>query len=149
MRKKTTTIRRAESKSPEETERLAEELARGFKGGERVALVGELGGGKTTFVRGMARALGVKGYVKSPSFAIINIYDGGRLPLYHIDLYRVEGPRDLYETGIEEYVYSKGVSVIEWADRAPEVVEDCSHVVRFLFRSEKVRGIEIEKRQDF
>jgi len=146
--KKTTTIRKAESKSPEETERLGEELARGLKGGDVVALVGELGGGKTTFVRGMARALGVKGYVKSPSFAIINIYDGGRLPFYHIDLYRIEGARDLYETGMDEYVYSKGVSVIEWAERAPEIMEDCSHVVRFLFRSENERAIEIEKRDN-
>ncbi len=148
MSKKTTTIRKAESKSPEETERLGEELARGLKGGDVVALVGELGGGKTTFVRGMARALGVKGYVKSPSFAIINIYDGGRLPFYHIDLYRIEGARDLYETGMDEYVYSKGVSVIEWAERAPEIMEDCSHVVRFLFRSENERAIEIEKRDN-
>ncbi|CAG1772354.1 partial tRNA threonylcarbamoyladenosine biosynthesis protein TsaE, partial [uncultured bacterium] len=77
--------------SPEETERLGEELGAVLKEGALVALVGELGGGKTRFVRGMAKGLGSRGFVKSPSFTIINIYEGGRLPLYHIDLYRLGG----------------------------------------------------------
>ncbi|GMR04533.1 MAG: tRNA (adenosine(37)-N6)-threonylcarbamoyltransferase complex ATPase subunit type 1 TsaE [Thermodesulfobacteriota bacterium] len=135
-----------ESKSPEDTERLGHELVRGFKGGERVALVGGLGGGKTCFVRGMARGLGTKGYVKSPSFTIINIYEEGRLPLYHIDLYRLKGDEELFETGVEEYIHSNGVCAIEWADRAPDLLDECDIVVRFGFLGENERLIEIEKR---
>ncbi|HAV43480.1 TPA: tRNA (adenosine(37)-N6)-threonylcarbamoyltransferase complex ATPase subunit type 1 TsaE [bacterium] len=110
------------SRSLEETQDLAEELARHLVGGDVLALVGELGSGKTSFVQGLARGLGVKGYVRSPSFTIINEYQG-RVPLYHFDFYRVESLDEIYELGCEEYFYSeKGVCVIEWAEKFIEIL---------------------------
>ncbi len=130
---------------PEETERLGEKLSEKLSAGDIVGLVGELGGGKTTFVHGMARGLGVKGYVKSPSFTMVNVYEGGRLPLYHIDLYRVRGAEEAVEAGLEEYIYGSGVSIIEWADRVPEILKSCTVVVRFFYEGEDRRRIEIER----
>lgn len=131
--------------SPEETEALGAELAKGLLSnpGAVIGLVGELGAGKTSFVRGMARGLGATGYVKSPSFTLINIYEGGRLPLYHIDLYRLAKAEELYAAGLEEYIYAKGISVIEWADKFPALLAQCGVTVRFSYKGEKAREIEI------
>lgn len=129
--------------SPEETERLGEELAASLREGDLVALIGELGGGKTRFVRGIASGLGSKGFVKSPSFTIINIYEGGRLPLYHMDLYRIGMAAELHSAGLEEYLYGKGVAAIEWADKAPELLEECRITVSFSHAGENEREIEI------
>lgn len=133
--------------SAEETEALGAEFSKRLKPGDRVALVGELGGGKTCFVRGLARGLGERGYVKSPSFTIIHIYEGGRLPLYHIDLYRLGKIEEFAEAGLEEYVYSEGVSVIEWADKIPELVEECKFIVSFTHGGGETRTIEITSRK--
>ena len=129
--------------SPEETEELGEKLSKELKEGDRVALVGELGGGKTRFVRGVARGLGSKGFIKSPSFTIINIYEGGRLPLYHIDLYRIGRADELFEAGVEEYIYGKGISIIEWADKVPALLEDSTLVIRFSYAGETRRVVEV------
>jgi tRNA threonylcarbamoyladenosine biosynthesis protein TsaE len=137
------------SSSPDETERFGTELAGRLSKGDVVGLVGELGSGKTCFVRGLARGLGSKGYIKSPSFTIINIYEGGRLPLYHIDLYRIARVDDLFETGLEEYIPSNGVSVIEWADRFEGVLNDCTVVVRFSYEGEGARRISVERRSGY
>lgn len=131
--------------SPEETEALGQRLSKELEEGERVALVGELGGGKTRFVRGVARGLGSKGFIKSPSFTIINIYEGGRIPLYHIDLYRIGRAGELFETGVEEYIYGRGISIIEWADKAPAILDDCTLVIRFSHAGEERRVIEITR----
>lgn len=109
-----------ESRSPEETQQFAKDLAGQLKPGDVVALTGELGAGKTCFTKGLAIGMGVKGYVKSPSFTILNIYnehEEGRLPFYHIDLYRIENKLELVDLGLDEYVYGKGVTVIEWAEK--------------------------------
>lgn len=132
--------------SPQATEELGVELSKRLKEGDRVALVGELGSGKTRFVRGVARGLGSRGFIKSPSFTIINIYEGGRLPLYHIDLYRISRPGEFESAGLEEYVYGRGVSIIEWADRLPELVKDSNVVVTFAHKGENEREIIIETR---
>lgn len=129
--------------SPEETERLGEELADSLREGDLVALTGELGGGKTRFVRGIAKGLGSRGFVKSPSFTIINIYEGGRLPLYHIDLYRIGRAGELHSAGLEEYLYGNGVAAIEWADKAPELLGECRITVSFSYAGENEREIEI------
>lgn len=131
------------SASPEETERIGERLSESLKEGDRIALVGELGGGKTRFVRGLARGLGSRGFVKSPSFTIVNIYEGGRLPLYHIDLYRIGRADEFESAGLDELVYGRGVSAIEWADRAPGLLDECRIVVSFSHVSENEREIEI------
>lgn len=134
--------------SPEETERLGEGLAVKLGAGDCVALTGELGGGKTRFVRGLARGLGAKGAVKSPSFTILNIYEGGRLPLYHMDLYRIMGEEEFLFAGLEEYVHGNGVAVIEWAERAPSLLRDCRITVRFRYVSNTEREIELRIKDD-
>ena len=95
-------------------------LGRLLKGGEIVALIGELGSGKTCFVRGVTQGLevGKEAWIRSPSFTLINEYDG-RLPVYHIDLYRVEGRAQLEGLNLREYLYSDGVSLIEWFEHLP------------------------------
>jgi tRNA threonylcarbamoyladenosine biosynthesis protein TsaE len=132
--------------SVEETTELGVKLAESLKPGDSVALIGELGAGKTHFVHGIARGLGVEGSVTSPSFTIINIYETrDSAKLYHVDLYRIEEAGELDELGLEEYIYSEGVTIIEWAEKAPEYLEDMRFVVRFSHESETERRIEIEE----
>ena len=79
-------------------------------------LIGDLGVGKTVFVQGFAEGIGTREYVNSPTFTIVQIYDDGRLPLYHFDVYRIEDEEEMYEVGLDEYLYGDGVCLIEWAD---------------------------------
>lgn len=101
------------SKSVEDTYALAEKLAKRLKGGEVILLNGNLGAGKTTFTKGLAKALGVEEVVTSPTFTFMKEYKG-RLSLYHFDMYRVEDEDELYELGLSDYLYMDGVCVIEW-----------------------------------
>lgn len=133
------------TKSPEETARLGAELAMHLKPGDAVALLGELGSGKTCFVRGLAEGLGVAGSVKSPSYTIVNVYEGPLVTLYHVDLYRIASTDEFYGAGIDELLHSGGVSVIEWADRVPAIMGDCTVIVRFSHVGEGERLIEIER----
>ena len=110
-----------QSKSPEETHRIAAGVAERLAPGMVLALHGDLGAGKTCFVQGMAHALGVRGPVNSPTFTLINEH-AGRLPLYHIDLYRVRGSEEALGLGLDEYLHGAGVTVIEWAERAAELL---------------------------
>lgn len=105
------------SHSPAETEALGEKFAGAARPGLVIALSGDLGAGKTQFVRGLARGLGIASRVHSPTFTLVNEYDGGRLKLFHLDLYRLETPEQLRNAGIADYLAPDGVSVIEWAER--------------------------------
>ena len=105
------------SHSPAETEALGERLGRAAARGLVIALSGDLGAGKTQFVRGLARGLGIAGRVHSPTFTLVNEYGGGRLKLFHLDLYRLETTEQLWSAGIEEFLSPDGVAVIEWAER--------------------------------
>ena len=105
------------SHSPAETEALGERFGRAARRGLVIALAGDLGAGKTQFVRGVARGLGCAGRVHSPTFTLVNEYGGGRLKCFHLDLYRLETPEQIFSAGIEEYLTPDGVSVIEWAER--------------------------------
>ncbi len=105
------------SHSPAETESLGEQFGRAAKCGWVIALTGDLGAGKTQFVRGLARGLGVTTRVHSPTFTLVNEYGGGRLKLFHLDLYRLETREQILGAGIEEFLSPDGVSVIEWAER--------------------------------
>ncbi len=105
------------SHSPAETESLGETWGRAAVRGQVLALSGDLGAGKTQLVKGLARGLGVTARVHSPSFTLVNEYGGGRLRLFHLDLYRLETPEQLHSAGVEEYLDPDGVSVIEWAER--------------------------------
>jgi tRNA threonylcarbamoyladenosine biosynthesis protein TsaE len=106
------------SHSPAETEWLGEQFGRSAKHGLVIALNGDLGAGKTQFVRGLARGLGIPARVHSPTFTLVNEYGGGRLKLFHLDLYRLETPDQVLSAGIEDYLSPDGVAVIEWAERA-------------------------------
>ena len=107
------------TKSAEETFDFAAEFAKHLKVGDTLLLIGDLGAGKTNFVQGFAHGLDVpdKVYVRSPTFAIINEYNGGKYPLYHFDFYRLESVDSLIEIAFDEYVKGDGITVIEWADK--------------------------------
>lgn len=105
------------SHSPGETETFAERLGSVVTEGCVIGLSGDLGAGKTQFVKGLARGLGIKQRVHSPTFALLNIYTGGRLPLFHLDLYRLETQEQILAAGLEEYFSPLGISVVEWAER--------------------------------
>jgi len=105
------------SHSPAETEALGEQWGRDAQYGLVIALSGDLGAGKTQLVRGLARGLGVTTRVHSPTFTLVNEYNGGRLKLFHLDLYRLETPEQIHSAGIEEFLQPDGVAVIEWAER--------------------------------
>lgn len=122
------------SNSPADTESLGEQWGRAAVPGQIFALTGDLGAGKTQLVRGLARGLGSRARVHSPTFAIVNVYDGGRLTLHHLDLYRLETPEALRSAGIDEYLTAEGVVVVEWAERwfHADAREPCGLRVRFV-----------------
>lgn len=130
--------------SPEETFELARKFASRLRSGDVLALTGELGSGKTCFVQGLAQGLGVPTgvYVRSPSFILINEYRGGRIPLYHIDFYRLSEPQELDDLGLEEYIDGDGIAVIEWADRFPGALPQRTRRIQFAIVDEKIREIE-------
>ncbi len=108
------------SNSPGETEALGTALARKLPPGAVVAFTGDLGAGKTAFVRGMARGLGIPDRVTSPTFTIVNEYEGGRLPLFHFDMYRLGSSDELFDIGWEDYLARGGVCAVEWS----EIIDD-------------------------
>ena len=106
------------SNSAQETEALGERLAARLRPGDVIAYTGDLGAGKTAFTRGLARGLGVADRVTSPTFTIVNEYEGGRLPLFHFDLYRMDSPEELFDIGWEDYLARGGVCAVEWSEHA-------------------------------
>ena len=113
------------SKSPEQTMAIAEKFASTLKYPCVISLRGELGAGKTTFAKGFAKGLGVKEVLTSPTFAILNEYNSGCLPLYHFDLYRINGVEEAYSLGFEEFfdlTKLKGISLVEWAENADGIL---------------------------
>ena len=120
------------SNSPAETEALGESWGRVAQTGWVIGLCGELGAGKTQLVRGLARGLGSPERVHSPTFTLVNVYTGGRLTLFHIDLYRLETRDQIIAAGLEEYLNPTGVAVIEWAERWFEVQNPKSKVQSWL-----------------
>lgn len=111
-----------ESKSPEDTFQIGMRLGKLAEAGEVYTLTGDLGVGKTVFTQGFAKGLGIDESVNSPTFTILQIYEGGRLPLYHFDVYRIGSVEEMEETGYEEYIMGDGVSLIEWADLIEEIL---------------------------
>ena len=134
------------SHSAAQTERLGARLGELLSAGDVILLEGPLGGGKTLLTHGIAEGLGIKEYITSPSFTLINEYrpkdTGGRLPLFHIDLYRLgDVEREADAMGMAEYLYGRGIAVVEWADRAPDVMPPEHLLVRLSIVSETKRGI--------
>jgi len=131
------------SKNSEETQMIGVRLGGLLRQGSVVCLYGELGAGKTIFVKGIAQALGISDRdITSASFTIIAAYDS-EIPLYHIDLYRLEKDADIDETGIWDYIYGDGITVIEWAERLGDIQDDFIRV-KFAIIDAGTRDIEIE-----
>lgn len=105
-----------------ETEALGEELGRTIPAGTVIAFTGDLGAGKTAFTRGLARGLGYPGRVTSPTFTVVNEYEGGRLPLFHFDMYRLGGADELFDIGWEDYLRRGGVCAVEWSENVAEAL---------------------------
>lgn len=111
-------------KNEQETREFGHNLATGLVPGTVIALIGDLGTGKTALTKSIAEGLGIEDVITSPTFNIVKEYDTGRLPLYHFDVYRIGDIDEMYELGYEEYFYGQGVSVVEWADLIEEIIPE-------------------------
>ncbi|MBA7654947.1 tRNA threonylcarbamoyladenosine biosynthesis protein TsaE [subsurface metagenome] len=132
-----------ETKSAKETIRLGKKIGKLLRPGDVVALIGKLGSGKTTLTQGLAKGLGVKkkNYVTSPSFTLIKEHKG-RMPLYHIDLYRIDNLKEVYDLGYEEYFYGEGVTIIEWAKKVRRLLPEEVLIINLEIIDENRRRIE-------
>lgn len=134
------------SNSEKDTFRTADDLSRGLKPGDVLALTGELGSGKSVFARGLLHGFGIKDkYIASPTFTLINIYKG-KLPVYHFDVYRLNSPDELINLGYEEFFFGDGVTIIEWADKVKDFLPEKYIKIELKVLSEKGRLITIDQR---
>jgi tRNA threonylcarbamoyladenosine biosynthesis protein TsaE len=129
------------SNSPGETESFGQQFAGTIKPGDVIALVGELGSGKTQFVKGLAAAIGVTTPATSPTFTLIHEYSGSRFPLCHFDFFRIEDRQAAERLGLDDYFFGDGVSVVEWADRFPDLIPKNARWISFETKSENQRAI--------
>lgn len=113
-----------ETRSPEETFAVGKSLGEKAFPGQVLTLTGDLGVGKTVFTQGLAEGLGIEEPVNSPTFTIVQVYEEGRLPFYHFDVYRIGDVEEMDEIGYEDYIYGDGVSLIEWADLIREILPE-------------------------
>ena len=132
-----------ESYSEKETYDFAYELANKAKKGDIYALIGDLGVGKTAFTKGFAEGLGIKEPIVSPTFTFVQIYDDGRMPLYHFDVYRIGDVSEMDEIGYEDYFYGDGVSIMEWANLVEDILPD--NVVRITISKELSKGLDYRR----
>lgn len=119
-----------ETFSPEETFHLGEKIGEQAKPGDLYTLIGDLGVGKTVLTQGIARGLGIKEPVSSPTFTIVQIYEEGRMPFYHFDVYRIGDVEEMEEIGYEDYFYGKGLTMIEWANLIEEILPEQYREIR-------------------
>jgi tRNA threonylcarbamoyladenosine biosynthesis protein TsaE len=131
------------SHSPEQTRQLGQRLGELAQPGDVVLLVGSLGAGKTCLTQGIAWGLGVVGYTASPSFVLMREYQG-RLPLYHIDLYRLERVAEVADLGLDDYLYGRGMCVVEWADRALSLMPPEHLLIELTYLSPRRRRLRLE-----
>ncbi len=131
---------RFDSFSGEETAKFAKELALKAKPGDIYTLIGDLGVGKTTFTQGFAEGLGIAEPVSSPTFTIVQVYDEGRMPFYHFDVYRIADPDEMYEIGYEDYFFGEGVAMIEWADLVKEIIP--KNATRIEIKKDLEKGVD-------
>lgn len=131
------------SSSEAETERIGENLARALPDGSVVALYGDLGAGKTAFVRGMARGLGIEARVSSPTFTIVNEYAGGGRELLHFDMYRLGGAEELFDIGWDDYLARGAVCAVEWSENVEDAFDGSEVRVTLRKLSDTLREIEI------
>lgn len=116
-------------RNEEDTKQFALTLANTLEKGDVIALVGNLGTGKTTLTKYIAKGLGIDDMITSPTFTIVQEYKSGRLPLYHFDVYRIMDIEEMYEMGYEEYFFGDGVSIVEWADQIEEIIPEDAKVI--------------------
>ena len=140
--------------SPEETQAIGEQIGEMLNAGHVISLVGDLGTGKTCLTQGMARGIGIapNEVVNSPSYTLINEY-GGKIPIYHIDLYRLKHHGEIVDLGLEEYLEGDGICIIEWADRMSELLPGNRIQITITWVDESTRTIELQhngtRGQDF
>lgn len=132
-----------ESDSAEDTFAFGQKLGREAVPGEIICLDGDLGVGKTVFTQGFAAGLGIDDYVNSPTFNIVKEYEGGRLPLYHFDVYRIGDPSEMEEIGYEDYFYGQGVSIVEWPGQIEELLPKEARWVRI--RKDLTKGFDYRR----
>ena len=137
-----------ETNSEKETFELGKKIGENAKAGQIYTLTGDLGVGKTVFTQGLAAGLGITEPVNSPTFTILQVYEEGRMPFYHFDVYRIADSDEMYEIGYEEYVYGDGVSVIEWPQLIDDILPENRYDVTIskdYSRHDNYRKIEIQK----
>ncbi len=132
-----------ETNGERETFELGRRLGLSAAAGQVFALIGDLGVGKTVFTKGLAVGLGIEEPVSSPTFTIVQIYDEGRIPFYHFDVYRIGEPEEMDEIGYEDYVYGQGVSLIEWADLIQEILPE--HYTEIQIEKDLERGFDYRR----
>ena len=137
------TSQHVETRSAEETLKFGEQLATALHHGDVLALSGDLGAGKTVLIKGIARGLGITQDVTSPTFTLVHEYPGGRLPLFHVDLYRLDTIDQALAIGIEEYLNGAGVTAIEWAEKIDPLLPPRATRIRMESIAENVRRIEV------
>jgi tRNA threonylcarbamoyladenosine biosynthesis protein TsaE len=130
--------------SEQETRTWAQDLASGSEKGSVFLLHGDLGTGKTIIAKGIAKGLGIDEEITSPTFLMLEIYESGRLPMYHFDLYRIDDPGELDELGFEEYWEGAGISVVEWPEKAGDRIPEKAIKIHIQWQSENERRITIE-----
>lgn len=132
-----------ETMSPQETFELGKKIGQAAVPGDIICLDGELGVGKTVFTQGFAKGLEIDEVVNSPTFTIIQEYDDGRIPLYHLDVYRIGEPEEMYELGYEDYFFGEGVCLIEWSQLIDELIPDSAK--RILIEKDLNQGLDYRK----
>ncbi len=132
-----------ETFSPGKTFELAKNFGSKAGKGEIIALNGDLGVGKTLFTQGFAAGLGITEPISSPTFTILQVYDSGRLPFYHFDVYRIGDPEEMDEIGFEEYIFGEGVSIVEWAELIDELIPD--EAIRITIEKEPEKGFDYRR----
>ena len=125
----------------EDTLAFGRKLAASLQPGAVLALCGDLGAGKTHFVKGLAAGLGADGEVTSPTFTLIHEYTGGRLPLFHADWYRLDDETELVKIGLDDYLAEDGIVVVEWADKFPKALPPHTRWLRFSYREDDTREV--------
>ena len=132
-----------ESYKPEDTFAVGERIGREAEPGTLCTLTGDLGVGKTVLTQGIAKGLGIKEYVNSPTFTIVQVYESGRLPLYHLDVYRIGDIEEMDEIGYEDYFYGEGLCIVEWADLIGELIP--KEHTRIIIEKDLEKGFDYRK----
>lgn len=132
-----------DSNSPEETFAIGEEIGRKAEPGQVYTLIGDLGVGKTVFTQGVASGLGIKEHVNSPTFTIVQIYEEGRLPFYHFDVYRIGDVEEMEEIGYQDCFYGEGICLIEWANLIEDILPE--HYQRITIEKDLEKGFDYRR----